>query len=132
MAVNSGVDTFEEELHRILLAQLKEQAASFDVHHTRRLPYWVFLCCKKTKKNAALVGSCSVSDSCDQQELGVHRARQAVELWDKRVERQIIVYRMLCFGCLEDKSRTLLSCSTIKIHALSLIEAIVQTGQIRY
>ena len=78
MVVSPGLGTFEEKLHQILSAQLREQAAKFDVHHTRRLPYLVSPCCKETKKDAALVCSCSVSDSFDQRNLGMHRVRQVV------------------------------------------------------
>lgn len=78
MAVSPGLGTFEEKLHQFLSAQLREQAAKFDVHHTHRLPCLVSPCCKETKKDAALIGSCSVSDSFDQRELGMYRARQVV------------------------------------------------------
>ena len=55
MAVSPRLGTFEEKLHQILSAQLREQAAKLDVHHTRRLPFLVIPCCKETKKRMRLL-----------------------------------------------------------------------------
>ena len=71
MAVSQELDTFEEKLHQVLLAQLQGWVASVDVHHTRRSPCWVRLCCKETKKKECRYG-CVVSDSFDQRRLEVH------------------------------------------------------------
>lgn len=54
MAVSPRGGTFEQKLHEDPLAQLKEQAENVDIHHTRRLPCWVCLCCKETKKRMPL------------------------------------------------------------------------------
>ena len=56
MALSLELNTFEEKLDRFQLAQPEERVAIVDVHHTRRLPYWlgggICLCCKETKKGA--------------------------------------------------------------------------------
>lgn len=41
MALSLELNTFEEKLDRFQLAQPEERVAIVDVHHTRRLPYWL-------------------------------------------------------------------------------------------
>ena len=77
MAVSPGSGTFEEKLHHVPLAHLKEQVASVDVHHTRRLPCLDVSCKETKKKDVALVGGYGRSDRFDQRRLGVHRVGSA-------------------------------------------------------
>lgn len=53
-----------------------------DIHHTRRLPCSVSLCCKEKKKRYPSYWQLVGIDCLDQQKSGMHKERQAGKMWE--------------------------------------------------